>query len=796
MKKILLKYILLLLCLCTAFVFANPVYAKGSDYTYEGSGTKEDPYLISSKEELLQFQSDVNEGTSFSGICFLQTADIDLDGIEWTPIGIYGEKNYFRDVYNGGGHVIKNLVTVTEGNNGFFGLLQGTVMNLGIESGCISGSCCGGITSHGGNGCLIINCYNRAAVDATDRAGGIGDNLTDGTVINCWSDASLSADVTGGIVSYNASLVSCCFSSSDCVPSETFSGEVSESTATGDALKNVVRKLNRNLVTLIFSGDYQELPALIQWNYSPDGETIGYGREISGVFYGLAYLYRAAGRALPFIALAGLLLLTVMFLIRRRKEISIRRWGRYSGKAAAFILIGLLLFGLINKVFTFKGSYGVTELWSFYQQEEESIDVLLLGSSHAGMNLDAAWLWDSYGISAYALWGSAQPFWNSYYFLKEALKSQQPEVVVLDVEAASYTFEYSDNATQAVNITGLRFSMDRLRAVTVSAPQERWVELFFGLPVFHSRYTELTENDFSYFVWSDGLKENKGSGYRYGTTDSVGLSDVSGITDVLELYEKEELWLRKIIELCLQEEIPIVLCKTPVADREYYQPYWNAVQEIADEYGIDFYNFALYDEETGFDSSDFYLDDSHLNTSGARKISEYLGQLLTDTYELADHRGDSAYESWEVFSENISNGYLQEITQTADYAKELERKDRKLIFVVNGSWEQTDNYLEVMSYLSKFGLSEEISDDGAGIYVCESSATEDTEKILDGLEDAYLLAEEDSIEIQDGGLLLNGTKVCEISGNGLWCITVDKETGDCIDVAAFLQAGDFVLQRQ
>ena len=58
------------------------------------------------------------------------------------------------------------------------------------------------------------------------------------------------------------------------------------------------------------------------------------------------------------------------------------------------------------------------------------IDVLFLGSSHVHCNVNTQLLWDEYGMAAYLMTGAEQPLWNSYYNLKEALKTQKPRLVV------------------------------------------------------------------------------------------------------------------------------------------------------------------------------------------------------------------------------------------------------------------------------------------------------------------------------------------------------------------------------
>ena len=79
-----------------------------------------------------------------------------------------------------------------------------------------------------------------------------------------------------------------------------------------------------------------------------------------------------------------------------------------------------------------KKSYdGSLMMQNFYGQPENSIDLLCIGSSHAFIDINTGVLWDEYGIPSYVLGGSLQPFWNTYYNLQEAVKTQTPRLVVL-----------------------------------------------------------------------------------------------------------------------------------------------------------------------------------------------------------------------------------------------------------------------------------------------------------------------------------------------------------------------------
>ena len=121
-----------------------------------GDGSKTNPYEIATAEQLAKLASDVNNGNTpqaFLGIYFKLTADIDLSGGIWMPIGKYynygnGKNRLFFGKFDGNGHVIKNMHIQWEDADdnaksvwGLFSTLQGesstnltTVTNLIIEN--------------------------------------------------------------------------------------------------------------------------------------------------------------------------------------------------------------------------------------------------------------------------------------------------------------------------------------------------------------------------------------------------------------------------------------------------------------------------------------------------------------------------------------------------------------------------------------------------------------------------------------------------------------------------------------
>lgn len=151
-----------------------------------GSGTKNDPYLIGTGAELAWFADQVKNGKIT--LCAKLTADIDLNGHPWTPIGSFGKKKNYQGTFDGCNSTVNGLQVSDKSYAGLFGVIgaSGVVERL-IVAGTIS------ITSVSGNG--IDNA----------GAGGIA-GYCKGTIFQCSSSVAISntgmnySAVAGGIV--------------------------------------------------------------------------------------------------------------------------------------------------------------------------------------------------------------------------------------------------------------------------------------------------------------------------------------------------------------------------------------------------------------------------------------------------------------------------------------------------------------------------------------------------------------------------------------------------------------------
>ena len=177
------------------------------------------------------------------------------------------------------------------------------------------------------------------------------------------------------------------------------------------------------------------------------------------------------------------------------------------GKKKAGFMIRLVCFALLtaavlayaNYVLTPKHDYGICSMVNLYRQPEDSVDVLTVGTSlaYAGVNTNV--LWKEYGIASYNLCSAEQPFWVSYYTIKEALKTQHPKVILLDAKSSTYTRDYSKRGRTILSTFGIRGMENRVGAIMACVENARdAADYILGLPEVHSNYKKLTAEDFSF----------------------------------------------------------------------------------------------------------------------------------------------------------------------------------------------------------------------------------------------------------------------------------------------------------
>lgn len=311
-----------------------------------------------------------------------------------------------------------------------------------------------------------------------------------------------------------------------------------------------------------------------------------------------------------------------------------------------FIALLVVTIYLVASILSIKSEHGVNQHNGMYWQPTDSIDVVMMGSSHVHCNINTGLLWERFGIASYDYSGAEQPLWMTYYYLKEVYKYQSPEVVVLDMYApARFKEDYQYNWISE-NIYGMKFSMNKLQMLSVSVEPQKLRQYFPSFAVYHSRYDELEDEDFKNFFWNVEEKEAfKGYTPYWNQTPQIRPTVSEERND--GLTPKSEKYLRKIISYTEKKGSRLVLIAAPYVVTDEDMRAYNRIEEIAAEEGLTFINYNEYYDEIGLDFKKDFNDASHLNYWGSCKFTKYLGEFLISCEEVIDRRGGEGYKSWD-----------------------------------------------------------------------------------------------------------------------------------------------------
>ena len=185
--------------------------AEDLDYIYD-SNTK--TYTVYNANGLLAWNESAQKDRSIN--CTL-TADIDLTGKDWTPIGT-SSGNSYTGTFDGGGHTITGLtVTTNDQFVGLFGYLNsaGTVKNVVMEGIQITSNhmfgCTGGVVGYSWG--TIENCSVSGSVSGKMCVGGVVGTQWVGSITGCSSSATVKGTVdVGGVAGqtdFGATLTAC-----------------------------------------------------------------------------------------------------------------------------------------------------------------------------------------------------------------------------------------------------------------------------------------------------------------------------------------------------------------------------------------------------------------------------------------------------------------------------------------------------------------------------------------------------------------------------------------------------------
>ena len=309
-------------------------------------------------------------------------------------------------------------------------------------------------------------------------------------------------------------------------------------------------------------------------------------------------------------------------------------------KALRTSLIFLVLVTIVSSVIAYPYFHSETYHYQDGYVRDDlagSLDLIICGASQAQRGIAPAILDEHLGSSSYNIGSPLMTIKARYTILKKELSRNDVKLVILELCYDALTRDRDVVGPEGDLYMMGRFTSfgERLRYFLSSARLEEYADIHYDI---------LYRGRMSKDVWGS---------YPIGSSDSYEMRGFEPLDpEPIEMIPEEKLhqeailtdivdenltYLEKILALCRDQEIPVIMVATPLSDSAILS--YDSLDVIHDfytgisrEWGCEYYNFSLYKGKSDlFPDSGAYYDRNHLGASGAEVFSGLLAQVIENS---------------------------------------------------------------------------------------------------------------------------------------------------------------------
>lgn len=339
----------------------------------------------------------------------------------------------------------------------------------------------------------------------------------------------------------------------------------------------------------------------------------------------------------------------------------------------------------------------------FRNEEKNSIDVMVVGSSTLYRYISPNLLWEEQGFTSYVYGGPGAPFDLIKSVCREADKTQNPDLIVVDARRLMYACEsvikgneiYTEEAKSRFSaiVNNFPLGFNKIRAIMESKyiPNDQKLLYITEIGKYHGRWDDVIklmlkgEYDIAHDLY---LKKYDLKGYGMSATIYDGRDKYVDLTgyeatpkDVPEeLYQQ----MLELFDYAKEADVDLLFVDTPyVTADENMMDMSAGVRAIVEANGYKYYEMNYEREELGLKTLGDYYDDRHTNARGARKVTSRIGEYISENYDINRNHTQTTIDEWnrtakvyeELYTE--ADGILEEYEQTF-YIEDEETREAEL----------------------------------------------------------------------------------------------------------------------
>ena len=315
-------------------------------------------------------------------------------------------------------------------------------------------------------------------------------------------------------------------------------------------------------------------------------------------------------------------------------------------RAKLFLFLILFLILLHTAVLLLYPSNAIFRTWKrFYRLQEGTVDILIVGNSHAFSSFDPELILKMTGQNSYLLTSNSQNVVQIYFNVKEALHYQHPDTIIMEAYALDDNNNWRNGTATSdrdwkkeSNIDGMRFGLTKLEAIARQYLPENWSYAFLPILRCHNNWEDITTIGSNLAFYTGGINsyspfhpsETKMSDETKALYDTAEYSPEPKVISEINIQ-----YFHKLAQLCRDEDITLCLVMAPMYDGYInsinYQDWQNKIEDLAESESLFYLDCNQYYDEIGLSSRDFedvYNDYHHLNRDGADKVTEFVFETI------------------------------------------------------------------------------------------------------------------------------------------------------------------------
>ncbi len=320
-------------------------------------------------------------------------------------------------------------------------------------------------------------------------------------------------------------------------------------------------------------------------------------------------------------------------------------------RITACVLFCVIAIGLIiqlNDVAVSKENNRYYYLEKVIEEADESYEVQIYGACHAYTSFNSQKFTDETGVSSFVFANPSEILPLSYLRMTDRFKTDTPKVALLDIWGLNPYETYIEERSifesySPVNLERIPYSEEKAEVIERYSAFKS-LEDNFSIAKYKNRFLERTllkvDFDFSYEETeelSPSLaeemklrRENRGFSAKtniYDVSDYDLIQPVVDDSDVLPYEDDITEYLEKIVALCDEYDVQLILYRAPYIAKENELKRVNWLKGYCSDNGIPFYDM---EEEITFDYSSDFQDYYHLNVTGAEKVTDFLSEIILE----------------------------------------------------------------------------------------------------------------------------------------------------------------------